>query len=92
MVKKSFLLGMGFSFLLIGCAGISFPYRYYGIGGADYVGNLLGPQAKDDLPFVACAPDQANQGKCVVMFSDAFFKLKQEYLDTKQKLIECQGN
>lgn len=92
MVKKSFLLGMGFSFLLIGCAGISFPYRFYGLELPSYAGKILGPESKYDLDFKVCEPDQYYKGKCILMLSDAAYALKKDYLDTKQKLIECQGN
>ena len=87
--KKSFALGIVLGSLLVGCA--SFNYRYYGLEAASYEGKLLGPKPENDLPFSTCKPDETTAGKCVVMVSDEFFRMKQDYNETKQRLIECQG-
>lgn len=75
--------------LVTGCAG--FSYRYYGLDDADYSrGTLRGPKPEQDLKFERCAPSQASKHPCVVMFATEFFRFKQDYEDTKQRLIECE--
>jgi hypothetical protein len=87
---RHFLLGFMFCLVVfMGCAG--FSIRYYGLSQVNYNdGVLLGPKAKDDLPFSKCAPIGNEPQPCIVMFTQDFFMLKQDYLDTKQKLKECQ--
>lgn len=71
------------------CSALSF--HYYGLSGASYDnGVLLGPTEKDDLPFSKCAPTTSVKNPCVVLFVADFYALKQEYEDTKQKLVECE--
>jgi hypothetical protein len=90
MVKKSFLAGFIFCLIFfVGCA--AFSYRYYGLADVVYEhGTLLGPKEKDDLPFSKCAPSGNLKHPCVVMFTKEFMAFKQDYLDTQQKLIDCQ--
>lgn len=100
MELKNFTMGLLLGVLLVGCAGAAkFGYKYYGLDLPDYDGKLLGPAEKDDLPFRQCQPDDfvtasdvhdLSKGKCVVLFSDEFFRLKADLMDTRQKLIECQ--
>lgn len=73
----------------MGCAG--FTFRYYGLAAAHYDGSLLGPSADKDVPFSKCAPSEADKGPCVVMFTSEFFALKQDYLNIKAALKECQS-
>ncbi len=87
--RRAFIFGFAFCFVLVACSAASF--RYYGLEGVSYQeGKLLGPKPKDDLPFSMCAPTAAVRNPCVVLFATEFFALKQDYLDTKQKLKECQ--
>lgn len=88
-LSRQFAFGFIASFLIMGCAGAGF--RYYGLSGVNYnEGILMGPKEKDDLPFSRCAPIGNEAYPCVVMFAKEFFALKQDYLDTQQKLKECQ--
>ena len=100
-MRRTFALGILAGFALAGCAGF-FPYKYYGMHLESYEGSLLGPKPKDDLPFTVCEPDptpsvipsgpqpKPNRGKCVVMLSDEFFAMKQDMLETKKRLVECE--
>lgn len=86
---KQFVIGFLSCVLLIACSGMTI--HYYGLSGVSYnEGTLQGPKPKDDLPFSKCAPIGNDQSPCVVMFSQEFFMLKQDYLDTKQKLKDCE--
>jgi hypothetical protein len=86
---RSFITGFCFAFLLIGCTG--FSYKYYGLKDVNYSnGTLLGPEAKDDKPFMNCAPSASVKNPCVIIFANEFFKMKQDYLDTKTKLADCE--
>ncbi len=90
MNKRGFLLGFLSCLLLCGCAG--FAYRVYGLEGANYSnGKLLAASPKDDKDFMECAPTATVKHPCVVMFAPEFFKLKQDFQDTQQKLKECQA-
>lgn len=89
MGLRPILFGIVLGVLLMGCAG--FGYRYYGLEGVRYSdGKLLGEEEKDDLPFEYCQPTAGNARPCVVMFTDEFFRLKQDLLDTRSKLKDCQ--
>jgi len=77
---------------LAGCGAASFNYRNYGLAPESYEGKLLGPEAKDDIPLSQCKPDEVVKGKCVVMFTDEFFRLKADLLATQKALIDCQRN
>jgi hypothetical protein len=89
MVKRDFVIGFISCLFLVGCAG--FSYHYYGLSDVSYDhGILLGPKPKDDLPFSKCAPTETSKNPCVVMFATDFFQFKQDYLDTQQKLIDCE--
>jgi hypothetical protein len=88
---KGYLAGLGTAFLMLGCVGAKFPYRYYGLGEADFTkGTLLGPTPSDDVPFVSCAPLGISHFPCVVIKAEDFFKLKQDYLDLQLNLDSCQ--
>lgn len=86
MGLKRFFLGFLFATAVWSCAALKFQYKYYGMELAQYQGKLKGPTPAEDADFEKCA-----KNNCVVMFRDAFYALKQDYLDDKQKLIGCQG-
>lgn len=87
--NMSFLLGFAGALILAGCAG--FSYRYHGLAGVGYEhGTLLGQKESDDIPFQSCEPNGQSKHPCVVMFTKEFLAFKQDYEDTKQKLIACQ--
>ena len=86
---RHFILGLLCGVSLLGCAG--FTYRHYGLDLPSYDGRLLGPTEAQDKPFISCQPDAGNKGKCVVMFADEFFRMRQDYLETKRLLKECQS-
>lgn len=88
-MTRSFLAGLILGVLLVGCTG--FTYKYYGMRGMDYAtGTLLGEKEADDLPFNKCQPTSTSSNPCVVIFAPTFFKLRQDYEDTKIKLAECE--
>jgi len=76
------------SALFIGCSGLS--YRWYGLEATSYEGTLLGPKAKDDLPFKVCAPTVQSKSPCIVMLQDEYFRMYQELLAARQALKDCQ--
>jgi hypothetical protein len=86
----NFAFGLLLGALLVGCAG--FSYRYYGLDVPSYEGKLLGPKPELDKPFSVCKPDDVMKGKCVVMIQDEFFRMKQDYEETKRMLKDCQAN
>jgi hypothetical protein len=84
-------LGLVIGVLLSGCAG--FSYHYYSLSGADYTkGVLLGDAPEHDEPFVVCEPNVGAKFPCVIVKADEFFRMKQDYMDTKQKLKDCQSH
>jgi hypothetical protein len=91
-LNRSFLAGLALGILLMGCAGASFPTKYYVLDAVDYNkdGRLLGPSEIEDLSFDRCQPSVSNLHPCVVVFTSDFLALKQDYLDTKNKLISCE--
>lgn len=84
-----FAFGILMGFLFMGCAG--FGYHYYGLKAESYEGTLLGPKPKNDIPFASCSPTPQKQSPCVVVLADEFFRMKQDFLETKQLLKECQA-
>lgn len=69
---------------------MKFSYAYYGLQAAYYDGKLLAVNPKDDTDLMRCAPDANGKGKCIVMFGGEFYAMKQDFLDTKQKLVDCE--
>lgn len=82
---KNLITGIVIGFLIVGCGGLAFSYHWYGLSIASYDGKLLGVTIADDKDFKTC-----ENNNCVVMYSSDFFALKQDYMDTKQQLSECQ--
>lgn len=89
-IGNSTIFGIAIGVVLCGCAGLSFPYRYFDPVFVSYDGTLLGPKPSDDLPGSVCAPSVSIKHPCVIMKSDEFFQLKKDYLDKEQQLIDCQ--
>jgi hypothetical protein len=83
---KQFYIGLVCGFILVGCAGVSFPYKYYDPQFINYDGSLLGATPKDDLPGSSCAPTANNPHPCVVMFTQTFFSMKLEFEDMQNRL------
>lgn len=77
--------------LAMNSCAITFPYHHYGLEAESYKGKLLGPKPKDDLELSVCQPDGQNKAKCSVLLTEEFRRLKDDYLETKQLLKECQG-
>lgn len=87
----SVLTGFVLALTLVACAGISFPYKYYGLSAASYEnGKLMGPMAAQDLDFASCQPTKETATPCICMFTKEFLPMKQDYLQTKNALITCQ--
>ncbi len=82
-----FLLGL----LIVGCAGVSFPYKWYYPEPASFDGVLLGDKPEHDLPLSVCQKDAQGNHGCVTMLKADFKALYTDYLDTKQRLISCEG-
>lgn len=76
-------------FTACGSASVKFPYRWYNLTGNSYVGTLLGPTEKEDLPFTECKPVN-NKQKCAVVFYSELAELIQDYKQTKSDLIDLQ--
>lgn len=78
---------------LLGCGtAATWNYRVYGLNADSYEGTLLAADktGKDDLPLSVCKPDAKIKGKCIVVLKDEYFKFKNDYLATKQALIDLQ--
>ena len=100
-VGRAFALGFASALALAGCAAMKFPYHWYGLQPFSYDGTLLGPEPKDDLPLSDCAPEPrpspgpspgppAN-GRCVVLKSEVFLKLRTDFLELEQRLSDCEA-
>jgi hypothetical protein len=87
---RQFTAGFIFAIILVGCASVSFPYKYYNPQFLNYDGTLLGAKVEDDLPSNLCAPREGAKSPCVVMFTHDFFGMKSEFLDMQNRLQECQ--
>jgi len=88
-LTKHFAAGIGIGLCLAACAGASFPYHYYGVDLSDSL--LRGPSAADDLSLSAtCLPTASDAAPCTGMITSAFLALKQDYINTKNELSDCQ--
>jgi len=94
---KFLSLGLVIGFILDGCATpAAFTYKYYGLSPVSYDGSLLGPTPAQDLNLKDCEPTPATpttpavKGKCIVMLSPEFYRLKGDYLTCEKSLIACQ--
>lgn len=85
MAIRAFLMGIVAGFFVMGCAGATFAWKYYGMQMATYDGKLLGPTPADDKDISTC---QGNN--CVVMYSRDFYAVKQDWLQCHTDLDACQ--
>lgn len=74
---------------LASCATPQFNYKWYGIDPA--AGKILGPTPDKDLALSLCQGDEAQAGKCVIMFVDEFDRLRTDYIQMQVQLKECQS-
>ena len=89
-VKYNFSLGLLLGICLMGCAGVSFPYKWYYPEFDSYDGKLLAHLPADDLDGTVCAKDAQGNHGCAVMLKSDFKAMVIDYQDTKIKLIECE--
>lgn len=90
-LTKHFAAGIGMGLLLAACAGAQFPYKYYGVNLA--TDTLQGPTPADDLGLITqCTANPSDGSPCTAMLTDAFLALKQDYINTKNELNNCQQN
>lgn len=87
MERLGWLLPILFVLLGFGSCAANFPYKYYGMDRPD--GLLLGPSDSDDISITACDPN-GDKGRCIVMMEDAFYQLKQKYMELQTQLEACQ--
>jgi len=84
------------------CAATGVNYTYYVIHPETNPQMLYGAKPENDLDLVkTCSPDPAcaqpkppataNCGKCIGMLATEFFKMKQELLELRQSLQDCQN-
>lgn len=89
MVTKQFAIGVLLGLSLAACAGATFPYKFYGVSLEQ--DKLLGPTPADDISLsLNCHWTNADASPCVAMLDGVFYAMKQDYLDTKNKLIACE--
>lgn len=73
---------------LYGCSNVKFIYKHYGINAVSYDGKLLGPTPADDIDLSSCKPVSDDKpGQCIVMLREEFYRMKQDFLETKNNLI-----
>lgn len=84
------MTGFGACLLLVGCAGASYPYKYYGLAAASFQGSLVGPEPKDDVDLKKCEPTSANARPCIVIFTDVFLRAKEDYLNQQNRIIDLE--
>lgn len=75
--------------LLFSCAATGFKYTYYGIKPSDQV--LLGPTVAEDLPLSTCEPDDQVKGKCIVLLTAEFERLRSDVIRMQEELKHCQS-
>lgn len=85
---KSFTLGFVSCVLLVACAGATFPYRHYPYDIKNHM--LVGDKPENDLKDDVCWPNSNSKQPCTVMLTDAFFKMKGNYLKCQNDLAACQ--
>jgi len=82
------IMMLAVAFLCVASCG-AVNYKYFVLNRPD--NKLMGKDPKDDLSLdVSCDPDSQNKAKCIVMFTDEFFKSKQELLELRKALDACE--
>lgn len=79
--------------VLFGCgAAANWNFVSYGLDAKNYDGTLRARDqtGKDDIPLSTCQPDDKKKGKCIVMLSAEYFRLKNDDIATHQALIDLQ--
>ena len=72
----AFILGVTVS----ACVAAQFPFHYYALDSDSYEGKLRGPTEADDLLLKMCKPTDIDKAPCMVMFTSAFLRMKENYL------------
>lgn len=102
MVKRrAFIAFVALLGVAANCASTAVSYKYYVIHPETNPQMLYGAKPEDDLELIkTCNPDPecskpkppktANCGKCIGMISSEFFKMKQELMELRQALKDCQ--
>jgi hypothetical protein len=89
-VVKSFSIGLILGVVLVGCVSVSFPYRWYYPSLNSYEGTLLGDKPSNDLDASQCARNGNGGYGCIVMLKSEFKAMYNDYLETKQRLIDLE--
>jgi len=86
----AFLLGV----IVSACASPIFPYRFYGLDAVNYDGTLKGPKPAQDLNLKECQPPitQPDKAMCMVVKTQDYLLLRNDYLGCKVELEACQRN
>jgi hypothetical protein len=87
-LTKQLALGILLGLSLAACAGVSFPYKYYGIDLPE--NKFRGPTEQDDEDISRCLPTATDKSPCTGMFTEIFLEMKKDYIETKNQLITCQ--
>lgn len=101
MVKNRALVAAMFLANFGACASTGVAYKYYVVHPEVTPPMLYGSKPSEDLDLLkTCSPDPecakpdhpktANCGKCIGMVSTEFFKMKQELLELRQAVSDCQ--
>ena len=74
------------------CASSPFPYRFYGLDGADFSsGILIGSNPTHDLAFKVCAPHaQTGERTCIVMRLEDFQLLRSDFIECRNTLKDLE--
>ena len=77
--------------LSFAACGSTFSYKWYGLSLPHYDhGSLLDEKPEGDLPISVCEPDEVGAGKCVVILTDEFERMKADLEVLKVQLEDCQ--
>lgn len=79
--------------LLLALTACGSAYKYYQIDITNECfesGKLLAAEAKDDLPLVVCRPDDVAVGKCVVLMTAEYRRLRERIVELEKRLADCE--
>ena len=89
-MKRNFILGLILGLFISGCVSATFSYQWFYPEFMSYEGKLLGKKPSEDLDGKICQKDAAGNHGCVVMLKPEFQALTLDYMDTQNRLVDCQ--
>lgn len=87
---KYAIIGLIAGLAISACATPIFGYKFYVLDANSYEGFLRGPKPENDLSLLDCRPTDRKKHPCMVVKTEDYLTLVNDYLGTKIDLEKCE--